>query len=180
MCVTAIHACIQSNETCADVMVTVGGRGREGGGGSPYLSVFTDTFHVSTFPPFPGTMCCAVNRWHRWLSISAHLPPPRTPPSQNAGAFLVRVGRFNKLPCHPDYTQTHNTLPAMNHDRILSEKSRQVFVAYCHLLTLSCAFPHSSLCLQRQWPLTSHDPPTYPTTNAHSLRQEAETLTELF
>ncbi len=137
---------------------------------------------IHVFPHFRA-QCAALSMARTACSASRHtsLPTylPRLP--QNAGTFLVCVGRFNKLPRHLDYTRTHNALPAVNHDWILSGNQDR-----CLLLIVisspSPIFSHTPPCVSNRddlWPPLLW-PHSYPAINADSLRREAEALTELF
>lgn len=115
VCMTAICAHALSNESSADARLTARGW-------SPCLSVFPDTFHLS---PHFQAQCAALSIARSACSASRHtsLPAdlPLLPP--NAGILLVCVGRFHILPCHLDYTQTHNAPPASNQRLVALWKS---------------------------------------------------------
>lgn len=151
VCMTAICARALSNESSADVRLTARGW-------SPCLSVFPDTFHLSTH--FQA-QCAALNPLAQHTSLPADLPlrPP------NARILLVCVGRFHILPCHLDYTQTHNAPPASNQRLVALWKSETgTCCPSSSPWRPSPAFsPHSFLCLQQGWPLTLLWPHTHPT-----------------
>lgn len=90
-----------------------------------------------SFPPFSGTMCCAVKQPAPCLLSIFRLIPIAYSPSTHICIFVVCVSRFNKLPI----TQ-HNTVPAVSHGwtKNKTERGNQVFVD-CNCLHDNSHFP---------------------------------------
>lgn len=170
VCMTAICARALSNESSADVRLTARGW-------SPCLSVFPDTFHLSTH--FQA-QCAALSIAQS--ACSAHLPPCGSPPLPPKRTHTPRLcWQISYTPLSPRL-HTNTQRPTCLKSKTgcsLKIRDRYLLPIVVSLTTLSCIFPTllpvSPTGVTFNPPMTPHSPHK----SKDSLRREAEAITEL-